>query len=105
MIDETVQITLTKADFEILLISAFRYALGRSSYVPSAIADIILDNKEQIRRPTLRLFVREIEERKRIGLDSLGMSVDIDCWLSLQERLREYILGVKNEYTGFEECC
>ena len=91
MTDETVQITLTKANFEILLISAFRYALGRSSYVPSVIIDIIENNKEQIREATLGLFIREIEIRKQLGPDSLGMSVENELWLDLQERLMEYI--------------
>lgn len=91
MIDETIELTLSRTDFEILLMSAFRYALGRSSYVPSVIIDIIENNKEQVRESTLKLFVDEIEERKRIGLDSLGMSVDIESWLGLQERLKKYV--------------
>lgn len=91
MIDETIELTLSRTDFEILLISAFRYSLGRSSYVPSVIIDIIENNKEQIRETTLGLFIREIEERKRLGPDSLGMSVENELWLDLQERLMEYI--------------
>lgn len=91
MIDETVELTLTRADFEILLISAFRYSLGRSSYVPSVIIDIIENNKEQIRESTLGLFIREIELRKQLGPDSLGMSIENELWLDLQERLMEYI--------------
>lgn len=91
MTDETIELTLTRTDFEILLISAFRYSLGRSSYVPSVLINIIENNKEQIREATLGLFIREIEERKRLGLDSLGMSIDIELWLDLQERLMEYI--------------
>lgn len=91
MIDETVELALTRTDFEILLISAFRYSLGRSSYVPSVIIDIIENNTKQVRESTLKLFINEIEERKRIGLNSLGMSVDIESWLGLQEKLKEYI--------------
>lgn len=91
MIDETIELTLSRTDFEILLISAFRHSLGRSSYVPSVIIDIIENNKEQIRETTLGLFIREIEERKRLGPDSLGMSVENELWLDLQERLMEYI--------------
>lgn len=91
MIDETVELALTRTDFEILLISAFRYSLGRSSYVPSVIIDIIENNTKQVRESTLKLFINEIEERKRIGLNSLGMSVDIESWLGLQEKLKECI--------------
>lgn len=97
MTDETVQITLTKTDFEILLISAFRYSLGRSSYVPSVIIDIIENNKEQIRETTLGLFIREIEFKKQLGPDSLGMSVENELWLDLQERLMEYIASKRCE--------
>lgn len=92
-----VTINTSQSDFDILCISAFRYALGRSSYVPSVIADIIWNNKEQIREATLGLFIREIEERKRLGLDSLGMSIDIELWLDLQERLMEYIVSKECE--------
>ena len=91
MIDETIELTLSRTDFEILSISAFRYSLGRSSYVPSVIIDIIWNNKEQVRESTLKLFINEIEERKRIGLNSLGMNVDIESWLGLQEKLKEYL--------------
>lgn len=86
-----VAINASQNDFEILLISAFRYSLGRSSYVPSVIIDIIENNKEQIRESTLGLFIREIELRKQLGPDSLGMSIENELWLDLQERLLEYI--------------
>lgn len=97
MIDETIELTLSRTDFEILLISAFRYSLGRSSYVPSVIIDIIENNKEQIREATLGLFIREIELRKQLGPDSLGMSVENELWLDLQERLMEYVVSKECE--------
>lgn len=97
MIDETIELTLSRTDFEILLISAFRYSLGRSSYVPSVIIDIIENNKEQIRETTLGLFIREIELRKQLGPDSLGMSVENELWLDLRERLMEYVDSKERE--------
>ena len=97
MTDKTIELTLTKIDFEILLISAFRYSLGRSSCVPSVIADIIWNNKEQIRESTLKLFIDEIEERKRVGVNRLGVTLDVEYWLNLQERLMEYVASKECE--------
>lgn len=86
-----VAINTSQIDFEILCISAFRYALGRSTFFIYVISNFIWDYRDKFRKSILELFINEIEERKRIGLDSLGMSVDIECWLSLQEGLKEYI--------------
>ena len=92
-----VTINTSQSNFDILCISAFRYSLGRSSYVPSVIIDIIENNKEQIREATLGLFIREIELRKQLGPDSLGMGVENELWLDLQERLMEYIASKRCE--------
>ena len=86
-----VTINTSQINFDILCISAFRYALGRSTYVPSVVADVIWENKDKLRKSTLELFVYEIEERKIISFASLGMSGDIECWLALQKELKEYL--------------
>lgn len=69
---------------QLLYIAAFRYALGRSSYITAAISDIIRDNVDVLTDNTLNLMIREIEECK-----NLGMNCDQEVWKLLAEFLKE----------------
>jgi hypothetical protein len=81
-IDETYIVTQLKSKRilvdDIVLVCAFRYALGRRSYITGWISDEIkrcwmkLDNKFQV------LIQKEI--REAIEEDRAGMSIDVSSW-------------------------
>lgn len=67
----------------LIAIAAFRYALGRASYIVSHVADWLIANRDQLSAHDRALIVREIDEAAMIG--RLGHDCDIRDW----ERVRE----------------
>ena len=79
-------ITITDDEFQQFIIYAERYAIGRMTYVPSAVNDIILKYLPFIANNTLGILIRDIElEADR---DMLGMDFDKKMWLELLEVLK-----------------
>ena len=54
-------ITVTNDEFQSLIIYAERYAIGRMTYVPSEVNDIILTHLPCISNNTLDVLIRDIE--------------------------------------------
>lgn len=77
-------LNLGNQDLQLLFIAAFRYALGRRSYITSAISDIIRDNIDVLTENTVKLMIREIRECKNLGMDC-----DKEVWQYLAEFLEE----------------
>lgn len=75
-------------DLRIFIIAAFRYALGRSTYVVPTIASIIYKNRESLDDNTINLIIQEIEEAE--DRNGLGMEIDATEWLGLKVSLKEY---------------
>lgn len=75
-------------DLQILFIAAFRYALGRMTYVVPTIAGMIKDNIGYLTENTINLMIKEIENGDARGGLGLGMDVDKEIWLSLKAELR-----------------
>lgn len=69
----------------IILFCAFRYALGRKSYVISSVVDAIHKNWSQISIGEKRQFAEEILEYK-IKFGNLGMQCDEREWMSIVDR-------------------
>lgn len=68
------------SDYELTLSCAFRYALGRSTYVVHHIATEILDNWKIITPSTLERFKKEILEYKKDN-GHIGMECDEQIWM------------------------
>lgn len=73
-------------DLQILFIAAFRYALGRMTYVAPTVAGMIRDNIDYLTENTINLMIKEIEDAEARG--GLGMDVDKEIWLRLKSELR-----------------
>ncbi len=74
-------ITLTLKDEtekNILLFCAFRYALGRSTYVVGSIVNLLLRNWKTIPDSQKEMYKQEIGVA--ITQDRAGMQMDIDEW-------------------------
>ena len=67
---------------DILLFCAFRYALGRQTYVVGTIADIIKANWSHMPQSRRNLFRKEIEEAIEKGYAG-SVNIDVPCWLSI----------------------
>lgn len=73
-------------DFSFITFCAFRYALGRMTYVPSMVAEFIVTNINDIWTNDIKLMIKEItvaEDMKRLGMD-----IDVHTWLELRAFLK-----------------
>jgi len=63
---------------EIVLTCAFRYALGRMTYVVDSVASEIERNVGILPGKDLHLYIKEIDEAEK--QNALGMQMDADRW-------------------------
>lgn len=74
-----------KIDREILIF-AFRYALGRSSFAPKIVTDNIKTNINNISTGDIKLFIKEINE-----CTCYGMEMDKQHWLNFKDYLEDIL--------------
>lgn len=72
-------------DHNIVLFSAFRYALGRSTYVVDSIVRAIHENWYNFDAGSRSVLVEEILEHKQKH-QKIGMQQDEDMWMTIVER-------------------
>ena len=82
-----------------VLISAFRYALGRKSYVTQEIASAITANVANLTREDKQLIVTEITEA--IEKDEAGMALDVELWVNCKTELVKNLAYEKNRGVSF----
>ncbi len=73
-------------DYEHMIISAERYALGRMTYIVKITVDYIL---EDIERNKLSKFCLEIIQKDIEKADNYGMSCDEEQWQKLLSKIKE----------------
>jgi hypothetical protein len=76
-----------KVSIETLTVAAFRYALGRSTYIVGSVIDDIMNNINNIPKPHLRRMAQEIIEAKKEN--RLGMKMDEEAWFKLLEEINK----------------
>lgn len=75
------------------LLSAFRYALGRKTYIVSIVVEDILRNWNNLNVNTRELIADEIREARLEN--RLGMRMDVDQWEKiLRKHLEEHSYDV-----------
>ncbi len=79
------QLEPVQADY-LIMIAAFRYALGRMSYMVEHVASWIEQHADTMPENDAQLIIKEIDEQALLG--SLGMEMDERVWRRLQARLR-----------------
>jgi hypothetical protein len=72
-------------DKELLIMMAFRYALGGRTYAVSYIVGIILDNWDKFDDSRKEQFKREILEHERL-YDNLGDDCDKQQWYKIVKK-------------------
>lgn len=70
-------------DDRLILIAAFRYALGRHSYIPSVVAGVLEQCWADLTEHDQRLIKREIAEAIERG--HAGMDCDVATWRRVLE--------------------
>lgn len=89
------KVLIDDQDLDLIFIAAFRYALGRRSYMVLTVADFIKTNISLIPQNIINLMIREITEAEQNHNDglykALGDDCDVETWLSLREFLNNYV--------------
>jgi len=67
-----------KLNDEIVLLCAFRYALGRMTYVTGAVSDFIIEKWDELEFGKQQLIKAEI--REAIKRNRIGMEMDKTVW-------------------------
>ena len=87
-IEDKPGLKLNRMDFRLLILSAFRYALGRMTYIVPVVASVIGESKDRLDIQAIGLIIQEIEDAEK--RDGLGMECDIDVWLRLKKELEDF---------------
>lgn len=87
-IEDKPALKLNRIDFRLLILSAFRYALGRMTYIVPVVAKVIGESKDRLDIQAVDLIIQEIEDAEK--RDGLGMECDIDVWLRLKKELEDF---------------
>ena len=81
--------------YELMLISAVRYALGRRTYIVAETARYVSGKLGMVKNATLMVLLRDIDERiawsDRSGMSGLGDECDRAEWMLLHEAIAEEI--------------
>ena len=83
---------MNSSDLNTLCVCAFRYALGRNTYMPSLIVDILTKELPELESATKEIMAREI--RWAIERNEAGWSCDVETWCGFLETL---IRGYKDD--------
>lgn len=86
----TTPISISSEHLNLLIVSAFRYALGRKTYVVGSTVGIIHQHWKDLSEDTRDLLLREITEYKE-KFGNLGHQCDEQEWLTVVQRLIEEI--------------
>jgi len=83
-------------DDQIVLTCAFRYALGRRTYVVDSVANQIELNADTMPLKDLDLYIREINVA--IVENHAGMEMDIERWKKCRDILKIVLLRRRNAH-------
>lgn len=79
-------------DFDLVVIAAFRYALGRRTYIVPALCNFIKANNKHIPNYAKEIIISEITDAEyhKYGM-FLGDDIDAKEWLNLRTYLKEQV--------------
>ena len=91
--------TISTDDFNTLAICAFRYALGRRTYITSDVAGILGAYINHLDERTLTVILTDYErayESEKLGIEhAFGDKCDRDTWVKLEQRLKDQLQAIK----------
>ena len=75
-------------DEELIIICALRYALPRNTYMPSVVADYIIDNLSKYSDKFIKNILDNIDTEIKWS-NRMNNDHDIKTWLNLKEKLNK----------------
>ena len=78
---------ITAQEFQKLIIYAERYAIGRMTYAPHEVGDIIKKHLDKVENGTLGVLINDIEHQSQYPW-GLGADCDKKMWLALLDTLK-----------------
>ena len=85
-------VSLSKTDFEEILIYAERYAIGRMTYAPHTVCEIINNHLDDLTKNTLVVMKRDIETNRE--KDNLGSpNIDERVWIETLRNIKRVLDG------------
>lgn len=92
MKSDTDTVTLSRHEFEDLLVYAERYACGRKTFAPKDVCDLINLHLPNLTCRVLSVMIRDIEENKE--RDYLGdPRIDKPVWLATLKSMKAELKG------------
>lgn len=89
------KVLIDDQDLDLIFVAAFRYALGRRTYMVLTVADFIKTNISLIPQNIINLMIQEITEAEQNHNDgiykALGDDIDAKVWLNLRTYLKEQV--------------
>ncbi len=82
---------MNREDLRLLMFATFRYSLGRRTYMPSFIVDLIIKNHEMFNEWDWKRLIEEINDE-----DDLGDSCDVQKWNEFSDFCKNKIKEVTN---------
>ena len=79
--------TITSKEFQGLIIYSARYTLGRMTYAPHEVGDIIKRYLDKVENGTLGVLINDIEHQSQFDW-GLGEDCDKKMWLALLDTLK-----------------
>ena len=79
--------TITSKEFQGLIIYSARYTLGRMTYAPHEVGDIIKKHLGKVENGTLDVLIDDIEHQSQFDW-GLGADRDKKMWLALLDTLK-----------------
>lgn len=78
---------LNNLDHELFVYSAFRYALGRMTYIVSSICDVLIFLEPELSNSTKEKIIKEIDDA--IINSHAGMKMDVEQWTRVKNAFQE----------------
>ncbi len=82
------RVEIASRDLQTLLICSMRYSLGRMTYMPGLIQDLIREHRTVLSNDTLLQLADEIDHEHRLRGGKLGMDFDTQGWMDFRDWLR-----------------
>ena len=76
---------MNEADKDMLLFCAFRYAIGRRTYIVSLVGDLLIKYKGDVSSESKELILKEIGQAIAVGMG--GMDCDVAVWTNVIKEL------------------
>ncbi len=76
-------IEIKRNDLRVLMICAFRYSLGRKTYMPGLVTELIRNNSKIFNKQDWKVFLEDIEFHR--NFNNLGDDCDVATWNKFSE--------------------